>query len=116
MQSERQPPDRDQEPVVSGKYVAHLLLFVILVFLLYVFPEIMVFKQHGFAPVEHLVDAGPNPTLGGILASMWSDRAELLNPLNNPLVRFFLVTMIVGVVFDQVKKYAPAADEERDLP
>jgi hypothetical protein len=106
---ERMAPESESQ--VTGKYVGYLLLFVVLFFVLYIFPEILIFKQHGFAPVEHIVDTGTNPTLGEILAGMWRDRGQLLNPMNNALVRFFLVTIIIGVVFDQVKKHAP-----RDVP
>ena len=67
----------------------------------------MIFKKYGFAPVEHIDDLSANPTLGAILSSVWTERAQLLNPMNNSLVRFFLVTMVVGVVFDRVKKYSP---------
>jgi hypothetical protein len=98
----------EAEHPVSGKFVGYFLLFVLLVFVFYVFPEYIIFKRHGFAPVEHLVDTGANPSLGDVFASMWRDRAQLLNPFNNPLVRFFLVTVLVGVVFDKVKKYRPA--------
>ena len=104
-------PEQQARPV-TGKFLAYLLLFLVLVVLFYVFPEVLVFKQSGFGPVEHIVDAGPSPSLGGILAGMWRDRTEILNPLNNPLVRFFLVTVLVGAVFDLVKKYAPSVDEE----
>jgi len=92
---------------VTDKYLLYLLLFAVLCFLFYIYPEVMIFKQFGFAPVEHLADTGTNPSLGSILTGLWTDRAQLLNPMNNSLVRFFLVTMIVGVVFDQVKKYSP---------
>lgn len=95
------------EPVVSGKYVGYVLLFGVIFLFLYIVPEILIFTQTGFAPVEHLVDSGPNPTLRAILSDLWRDRAQLLNPLNNPLVRFFLVTILAGVVLDQVKKNAP---------
>jgi len=67
----------------------------------------LIFKQSGFAPVEHLVESGSNPTLRAILSDLWRDRAQLLNPFHNPLVRFFLVTIVAGVVLDQVKKNAP---------
>ncbi|HEY7192538.1 MAG TPA: hypothetical protein VH439_02275 [Gemmatimonadales bacterium] len=99
------------EPVASGKYVAYVLVFGVIFFVLYILPEILIFKQSGFAPVEHLVQSGADPTLGAILSDLWRDRAQLLNPLNNPLVRFFLVTIVAGVVLDQVKKHAP-----RDTP
>ena len=92
---------------VSDRFIGYLLLFAVLVFLLYVLPEVLIFKEYGFAPVEHIDDLGRNPTLGAILSSVWTERAQLLNPLNNSLVRFFLVTMLVGVVFDRVKKYSP---------
>jgi len=99
----------EQQPAtVSDKFVGYLLAFLALVVLLYVIPEILVFKRYGFAPVEHIVDTGASPSLGAILSSLWRDRAQVLNPMNNPLVRFFLVTMVVGVVFDQVKKYSPS--------
>jgi len=96
----------EQQP--SGRYLAWLCVFVFLCFVLYVVPELLVFKLHGFTPVEHIVDSGPHPTLAVILSSLWADRAYVLNPTNNPLVRFFLVTMVVGVAFDQVRRYAPA--------
>jgi hypothetical protein len=69
---------------------------------------VLVFKQFGFAPQDHLLDTGADPSLGAILANLWRDRARVLNPLNNPLVRFFLVTMLVGVVFDKMKKHSPS--------
>jgi hypothetical protein len=99
MKSEQQP---------TPQYFGYLFLFVFLFFLFYLFPELMLYKRYGFAPVEHLVDSGPHPTLETILASLWAERAQLLNPMNNPLVRFFLVTTIVGVVFDGVRKWAPS--------
>jgi hypothetical protein len=118
MQSEQQPskqppslPDAAGPVTVSDKYVGYLLLFAFLLFLLYIIPEVLVFKQSGFAPTEHLVDTGTSPTLSDIFSSLWTDRAQLLNPMNNSLVRFFLVTMIVGVVFDRVKKHSPATGE-----
>ena len=92
---------------VTDRFIGYLLLFAVLVFLLYVLPEVMIFKKYGFAPVEHIDDLSANPTLGAILSSVWTERAQLLNPMNNSLVRFFLVTMLVGVVFDRVKKYSP---------
>jgi hypothetical protein len=98
-------------PKVSDRFVAYLLLLGALIFLLYVLPEVLVFKEHGFAPVEHLVDSGPDPSLSQIVTGMWRDRAEILNPMNNPLVRFFLVTMVVGIVFDRVKQYWPVAGD-----
>jgi len=96
---------------VSDRFIVYLIVFLFLVFLLYVLPEVMVFKQYGFAPVEHLVDTGTNPSLGDILTSLWMDRAEVLNPMNNTLVRFFLVTAVVGIVFDRVKQHAPSTGE-----
>lgn len=107
MSANRQAPAPASEPVVSGKYVAYVLLFVVVFFLLYIVPEILIFKQSGFAPVEHLVESGPNPTLRAILADLWRDRVQLLNPFHNPLVRFFLVTILAGIVLDQIKKNAP---------
>ena len=106
MSTNRQPSPAS-EPVVSGKYVAYVLLFGVVFFFLYIVPEILIFKQNGFAPVEHLVDSGSNPTLRGILSDLWRDRAQLLNPFHNPLVRFFLVTILAGIVLDQIKKNAP---------
>ena len=101
------------EPVttVSDRYVVYLSIFVFLFFLFYILPEVLVFKQYGFAPVEHLVETRGNPSLGSILSNLWTERAQLLNPMNNPLVRFFLVTMLVGAVLDQVKKYSPSPGE-----
>jgi hypothetical protein len=96
---------------VSDRYVGYLLLFGFLVFLLYVVPEVLVFKQSGFAPVEHLADMGTNPSLSQILTNLWTDRAQVLNPMNNALMRFFLVTIVVGVVFDRVKKYWPSTGD-----
>jgi hypothetical protein len=92
---------------VSDRFVGYLFLFVLLVFLLYVLPEVVILRQYGFAPVEHIDDLGLHPTLGAILSSAWNEKAQFLNPMNNSLVRFFLVTMVVGVVFDRIKKYAP---------
>ena len=106
-----QAPPPVPEPVVTGKYVGYVLLFGVIFFILYIFPEILILKQNGFAPVEHLTDSGADPTLGDILSNLWRDRATLINPLNNPLVRFFLVTIVAGVVLDKVKKHAP-----RDTP
>ena len=96
------------EPQVSGKFMGWFLLFVLLVFVLYVFPEFLIFKQHGFAPQDTLLNAGTDTSLRGILASLWQERARVLNPFNNPLVRFFLVTIVVGVVYDKMKKYLPS--------
>ena len=107
MSPNTQAPAPASEPVVTGKYVGYVLLFGVLFFILYIFPEILIFKQSGFAPVEHLTESGADPGLRDILADLWRDRAQLLNPLNNPLVRFFLVTILAGVVLDQVKKNAP---------
>jgi len=106
------PPSGQGAKPTTGKFLGYFLLFVVLVFLFYIFPEVLIFKQSGFAPVEHIVATGPNPSLGDILANMWRDRAEILNPFNNPLVRFFLVTVLVGAVFDQVKRYMPAEEKE----
>jgi hypothetical protein len=106
MQPEQQPAAPTSEPTVSGKLVAYFLLFVVLVFLLYVFPEFLVFKQYGFAPHDTLANTGPDTSLGGVLASLWRDRGRVLNPMNNPLVRFFLVTIVVGVVYDKMKQYS----------
>jgi hypothetical protein len=92
----------------SARYLGSVLIFTFLFFLFYILPEWLLFKQYGFAPVEHLVATGTHPSLARILSSLWTDRAHLLNPTNNPLVRFFVVTTLVGVVFDQVKKYAPS--------
>jgi len=100
-------PAPDTGEVVSGKYVGHLLLFGAIFLFLYIVPELLIFKQSGFAPVEHLVESGPNPSLRDIVSDLWRDRAQLLNPFNNPLVRFFLVTILAGAELDQVKKYAP---------
>ena len=102
------PPEHPTEPAVSGKLVAYFLLFVVLIFVLYVFPEWLVFKQYGFAPQDTLLQPGNDPSLRSVLASLWQDRAQVLNPLNNALVRFFLVTIIVGVVYDKMKKYSPS--------
>lgn len=99
---------------VSDRFIGYLLLLAVLIFLLYVLPEMLVFKQNGFAPTEHLAETGTHPSLREILAGLWTDRAEILNPMNNPLVRFFLVTMSVGVVFDRVKKYWPSTREPPD--
>jgi hypothetical protein len=98
------------EPAVSGAFVGYFLLFVVLVFLFYIFPEVLVFKNSGFAPVESLKEAENTTSLGAIVANMWRDRALILNPMNNPLVRFFLVTVIVGVVYDRMKQHAPASE------
>jgi hypothetical protein len=98
MESEQQP---------SVRYLSSVFVFVFLCFVLYVVPELLVFKQYGFVPVEHIVDAGPHPSLGDILSALWADRAHVLNPMNNPLVRFFIVTMVVGIAFDQVRRHAP---------
>jgi hypothetical protein len=105
-----QPNDQSPDAPVSGKLVAYFLLFVVLAFLFYVFPEFLIFRQNGFAPVEHIVDPAGPPALGAILAEAWRDRAYILNPLNNPLLRFFIVTILVGAVYDQVKKYAGQGD------
>src|SRR5262245_7335874 len=102
-----QQPASPQRPVISDRYLAYLVAFVVLVFLLYVLPEALVFKQYGFAPVEHLADTEANPTLSAILKGLWQDRAQILNPMNNSLVRFFIVTMVVGVVFDGMKRHSP---------
>lgn len=96
----------EQTPV-SGKFVGYFLLFVVLIFLLYVFPEWLIFKQYGFAPQDTLLQPGSDPSLRGIVASLWQERAKVLNPFNNALVRFFLVTIVVGVVYDKMKKYSP---------
>ena len=106
------PANSDAGPVtgVSDRFLVYVLIFGSLVFLLYVLPEVMIFKQHGFAPVEHL-DTRTTSSLREILSYLWIDRSQLLNPMNNPLVRFFLVTMLVGVVFDQVKKHLPSTRE-----
>lgn len=96
------------EPAVSEKFVGYFLLFVVLIFLLYVFPEWLIFKQYGFAPQDTLLQPGSDPSLRSILASLWRERAQVLNPFNNALVRFFLVTMVVGVVYDKMKKYSPS--------
>ena len=108
----RAPASAEVGPVtrVSDLYLVYVLIFGSLVFLLYVLPEVMIFKQYGFAPVEHL-DTKTSSSLREILSNLWIDRSQLLNPMNNPLVRFFLVTMIVGVVFDQVKKHSPSTRE-----
>src|SRR5262245_4172421 len=101
MQREQLPADErtvttvsstlDSAVDVSDRYVGYLLLFAVLVFLLYVLPEALVFKQYGFAPVEHLDDTATSPSVGKILRSLWTDRAQVLNPMNNSLIRFFLV-------------------------
>jgi hypothetical protein len=96
----------EQQP--SQRFLGYLVAFVLLFFLLYLLPEVLVFERYGFVPVEHIVDAGAHPSLRTILAGVWADRAVLLNPMNNPLVRFFIVTMVVGVVFDGVRKYWPS--------
>jgi len=102
----------DSAAGVSDRFVGYLLLFGFLVFLLYVVPEVLVFKQSGFAPVEHLADTGTtNPSLSQILTNLWTDRAQVLNPMNNALMRFFLVTIVVGVVFDRVRKYWPSTGD-----
>ena len=121
MQREQLPADEravrtvsstaDSTVGVSDRFIGYLLLFTLVVFLLYVLPEVLVFKQFGFAPVERLVDAATNPSFGKILSSLWTDRAQVLNPMNNSLLRFFLVTMVVGVVFDRVKKYWPSMED-----
>jgi hypothetical protein len=118
MEREQLPPDEravttvssppDSAVGISDRFIGYLLLFTVLVFLLYVLPEVLVFKQYGFAPVERLDDTATNPSFGQILSSLWTDRAQVLNPMNNSLMRFFLVTMVVGVVFDRVKKYWPS--------
>jgi hypothetical protein len=96
------------EPPVSGRFVGYFLLFVVLIFLLYVFPEWLIFKQYGFAPQDTLLQPGSDPSLRSILASLWQERAKVLNPFNNALVRFFLVTIVVGVVYDKMKQYSPS--------
>jgi hypothetical protein len=103
MQSEQTP---------SGRYLGYLTVFLLLVFLLYLLPEALVFKRYGFAPVEHVVDPRTPPSLTTVVSWLWTDRAQLLNPMNNPLVRFFLVTMVVGVVFDRVRKYSPSKRQD----
>jgi len=99
----------EQRP--SPQYLGYLSVFVFLCFLFYLFPEFLIFKKYGFAPVEHIVDPAAPPTLGAVLADLWADRAHVLNPMNNPLVRFFLVTTVVGVFYDRVKRYAPSTGE-----
>jgi len=101
----------DSAVAVSDRYVGYLFVFAVLVFFLYVLPEVLVFKQYGFAPVEHLDDTAANPSVGKILSSLWTDKAQVLNPMNNSLIRFFFVTMIVGVVFDRVRQYWPSTED-----
>lgn len=103
-----QAPPPAAEPEVSGKFVGYFLLFVVLIFLLYVFPEWLIFKRYGFAPQDTLLQPGSDPSLRSIVASLWQERAKVLNPFSNALVRFFLVTIVVGVVYDKMKKYSPS--------
>lgn len=92
----------------AGHCVAHLsylCLFILLAIFFYVLPEIPTLTHLDAAPRGSLdVPVVEGVALADVANGLWSHFVEIIHPLTNPLIRFFLVTSLVGVVLDQANR------------
>lgn len=84
---------------------AAIAMATILVMVFYVLPEASDAARNGLTPHGSLsVRREEHTPLREILAEAWSQRRRILNPVRNPLTRFFLVTMLLGAVCDLARR------------
>ncbi len=84
-------------------YLFYLCLFVLLATFFYVLPEIPTLMHLEAAPRGSLdVSVAEGVALTDVAGGLWRHLIKIIHPLTNPLIRFFLVTSLVGLVLDQV--------------
>lgn len=84
-------------------YLVYLCLFVLLATYFYVLPEIPTLMHLGAAPRGSLdMHVAEGIALADVANGLRRDLTEIIHPLTNPLIRFFLATSLVGLVLDQV--------------
>lgn len=102
---QREPLLSERTKALKQGYFA-LLIFLISIF--YVLPEVVAYRLHGLRPsgplAIHPSSGTSDMTL--LLKDLWSEKSAVLNPVCNPLVRFFLIAVIIGLVLDRYKRYS----------
>lgn len=83
--------------------LSYLFLFVLLLIFFYVLPEIPTLTHLNDAPRGSLdVPVADGTALPDVATALWRHLAEIIHPLSNPLIRFFLVTSLAGLILDQL--------------
>ena len=84
-------------------YLSYLCLFLLLATYFYVLPEIPTLTHFEAAPRGSLdVPVAEGIALADVANGLWRDLTEIIHPLTNPLIRFFLVTSLAGLVLDRL--------------
>lgn len=99
-----------QDDITEGErivlYYTFKCAFIVLFIYFYVIPEILYFLKFGMVPnsaIGRVVESGNG--INEILSNLKNEIVSIINPLKNPLTRFFLVTMVVGFFWDMANKY-----------
>lgn len=99
----------DEAAQLAGRrYVVYLSLFISLVLLFYILPELVQIFRLDFAANGSFTEPPfPGSGIAAIGAALREKWPEIVNPLRNSLTRFFIVTMFVGWALDRVREYRP---------
>ncbi len=110
LEASKRNPDTAQARRIerAGHRVAsltYLCLFVVLLIFFYVLPEFPTLAHLEDAPRGSLdVPVADGTALADVANGLWQHLGEILHPLTNPLIRFFLVTSLAGLVLDQLTR------------
>ncbi len=84
-------------------YFFYLCLFVLLATYFYVLPEIQTLTHLEATPRGSLdVPVAEGLSLADVANGLWRHLTKIIHPLANPLIRFFLVTSLAGLVLDRL--------------
>ena len=82
------------------------LIFLLLILLAVIVPQIQLGLNNGFLPVTRLnvLDASPM-TANEILNLMGSSIDTIFNPIKNPILRFFAFSCVLGLILRKLRSW-----------